>query len=116
MYLSQIKFNLQGRFSTGRLGCPFSVSIGLLKGKLTVKKLISDHENHVQDINTFVHYPENLRLNDEEKKMSIPMLKCGASKQKLKYYLSEKRGVPVSLKNIHNLQTAVQYLIAGNQY
>lgn len=34
------------------------------------------------------------------------MIKCGANKQKMKYYLTEKRGKPVCLKSLHNLQTS----------
>lgn len=82
------------------------MKIVLSDNKYRVKSVNSVHANHNVDRQTYLHYPENMRLTPDEKVMVQQMVKCGANKQKVKMALMEKRnGRPVSLKSVHNIQT-----------
>lgn len=77
-------------------------------GKYKVTSAETNHENHNTDAQTYRHYPENMRLQPEEKEVVNEMLKCGANKQMIKNNLMKKRGGrPVTLKSIHNMATKV---------
>lgn len=60
------------------------------------------------DQQTYDHYPENLRLNDEDTAIAKQMIAVGGKKQKIKMHLTEKREKPVLLKTLHNIQNNMQ--------
>lgn len=60
------------------------------------------------DQQTFDHYPENVRLSNEDTEMANQMIAVEGNKQRIKTYLTKKSGKPVLLKTLHNLQTKVQ--------
>lgn len=67
------------------------------------------HENHATDQMTYDHYQENMRLSPVEQSQAMKMISMGANKKKMKMDLMNQRGgKPVSLKNLHNLQTKMQ--------
>lgn len=84
------------------------MNISLVKDKLTVKNVNPQHENHQTDRNTFLSYPENVRLTENEVELVKPMIACGASKQKVKAFLSINREAPVPLKVLHNLDSKMK--------
>lgn len=84
------------------------VNISLVQDKLTVTETNDIHENHQTDKNTFLAYPENVKLTDNEVDAVKPYFACGASKQKVKAFLSNGRETPVSLKSLHNLATKLK--------
>lgn len=68
------------------------------------------HENHQLNIQTYLHYPENVRLSVEEKTIAETSLSTDGKKFKIKDQIMEKRkkqsnNAPILLKAIHNLQT-----------
>lgn len=69
------------------------------------------HENHQLNQQTFLHYPENVRLTKEEINLASTSLEADGKKFKIKNELMEERKkhgnqAPILLKSIHNLQTA----------
>lgn len=92
--------------STGRKNCEFKLRIACNSdNKLEVKELNPKHTNHSCDLQTYLHYPENLRLTKDETDIAKTMIQCGANKQKVKINLMTNRESPISLKSLHNLQT-----------
>lgn len=70
------------------------------------------HENHNTDEQTYKHYAENMRLNEEEVNYVAESIRNGANKQKIKNILMEKRdGRPIALKSIHNVQNKLKRTI-----
>lgn len=63
------------------------------------------HENHAVDAVTFAHYPENLRLNQEQVMEAKKMIQVDGNKKKIKLRLMKESGKPVQMKSLHNLQT-----------
>lgn len=68
------------------------------------------HENHQINLQTFVHYPENVRMSEEEVNTASTALEADGKKFKIKNQLMasrKKQGneAPILLKAIHNLQT-----------
>lgn len=85
--------------------------IDIVADKLVVKKFENQHNFHNLDENTYKHYPENMRLTTDEKKTAVDMIKVGANKQKMKQFLTEKRGADgshISLKHLHNLHASTK--------
>lgn len=62
------------------------------------------HENHQSDKLTYEHYPENLRLEGEQKKEVEKLVALGTNKYRIKSHLL-KNGTEVTLKYLHNIQT-----------
>lgn len=55
------------------------------------------------------HYPENMRLSDEEKKATEKMISIGANKRKIKMELMKGRnGKAVMVKQIHNVESKMK--------
>lgn len=79
--------------------------IALVNNKLTVKESNVIHENHRSDKLTFQHYPENMRLKEDETIEVRKRIACGGCKALIKHDLMKNRDSPVPLKAIHNLQT-----------
>lgn len=78
-----------------------------------MKSFNGTHENHQINVQTFRHYPENIRLSTEEKKEVKLMLATAGNKTKIKAQLLARRieqanNMPISLKSIHNMGTAVR--------
>lgn len=74
-----------------------------------VKSVLNEHENHNVDRQTYLHYPENMRLTADEKAAVTEKIKCGSNKQRIKVDLMEKRnGQPIAIKCIHNIQTKMR--------
>lgn len=68
------------------------------------------HTNHQLNEQTFRHYPENVRLSNEEKVKATTMLQSKGKKALIKANLMTERiangnFAPVSMKDIHNLDT-----------
>lgn len=85
--------------SSGKMNCPVLVTLSVREGKLCVLSSMLQHENHTQDAETFMKYPENLRLKPNEIRYAKELLAKGFNKKTIKAKLKEKRGgVPVSQK------------------
>lgn len=86
------------------------INVVFKKDKLKVTSMHEVHENHQLNIQTFLHYPENVRLSVEEKTIAETSLSADGKKFKIKDQIMERRkeqhnNAPVLLKAIHNLQT-----------
>lgn len=68
-------------------------------------KATLNHENHPVDQQIYDHYPENMRLNENELVVAEKMVAVDGNKKKIKMYLQKERGKPVPMKLLHNLQT-----------
>lgn len=77
--------------ATNRQNCPFKLRIGLSENKIKIKELNQNHENHNCDRQTYLHYPESMRLTTEEESFAENLIKCGANKQKIKANFMTKR-------------------------
>lgn len=85
--------------SSSKLNCPVLVTLSVKEGKLFVLNSMLQHENHTQDYETFMKYPENLRLKPTEIRYAKELLTKGFNKKTIKAKLKEKRGgMPVSQK------------------
>lgn len=73
------------------------------------------HENHTQDFETFMKYPENLRLKPNEIRYAKELLSKGFNKKTIKAKLKEKRGgLPVSQKFWTQINKALRRDALGN--
>lgn len=93
--------------STGRLNGEFSLKLGNVKSKLIVKSINPIHCNHVIYKQTYMNYPEKMRLTVDEEDEATKLLMCNANKHKIKLNLMQNREAPVSLKSLHNLKTKI---------
>lgn len=85
--------------SSNKLNCPVLVTLSVREGKLFVINSMLQHENHTQDCETFMKYPENLRLKPSEIRYAKELLTKGFNKKTIKAKLKEKRGgMPLSQK------------------
>lgn len=57
------------------------------------------------DKQTYLHYPETMKLTNQEEAFAESMIKCGSNKQKMRHHLMADREATVPLKTLHNLQT-----------
>lgn len=71
----------------------------------SVTEINPNHENHDTDRNTFLAYPESVRLTESEAAEATKMIEAGGSKQRIKALLSKGREAPVPLAVLHNLDT-----------
>lgn len=67
------------------------------------------HEQHLMNLQTFNHYPENMRLTKEEESVAKTMVTGDGKKQKIKSHLMKLRidqgiSAPISLKSVRNVQ------------
>ncbi|XP_037048119.1 zinc finger protein MSN4-like [Bradysia coprophila] len=85
--------------SSGKMNCPVQVTMSVKEGKLCVLSSMLVHVNHTQDFETFMKYPENLRLKPHEIRYAKELLAKGFNKKTIKGKLKECRGgMPVSPK------------------
>lgn len=85
--------------SSGKLNCPVQVTLSVREGKLCVLSSMLVHVNHTQDYETFMKYPENLRLKPHEIRYAKELLAKGLTKKSIRAKLKESRGgMPVSQK------------------
>lgn len=95
--------------SSGKMNCPVVVTLSVRDGKLCVLNSMLQHQNHTQDYETFMKYPENLRLKPNELKYAKELLAKGFNKKTIKTKLKEKRGgMPVSQKFWAQINKAVR--------
>lgn len=80
----------------------------MVGGKFCVKEINPTHENHDTNRNTFLAYPENVRLTENEAAEATRMIEAGGSKQRIKALLSNGRDAKVPLKVLHNLDTKIR--------
>lgn len=57
---------------------------------LVVKEVNLKHENHSVDQQTYAHYPENVRLSEEDIQYAKNMIDVDGDKSKIKMVLLEK--------------------------
>lgn len=62
--------------STGRMNCPFKLNLKSDVQHLCVTLINDYHKNHSLDRKTYLHYAQNIRLNDEETALATSMIKC----------------------------------------
>lgn len=85
--------------TSGKMNCPVQVTMSAKEGKLCVLNSMLVHVNHTQDYETFMKYPENLRLKPHEIRYARELLTKGFNKKTIKSKLKENRGgMPVSPK------------------
>lgn len=85
--------------SSSKMNCPVLITITVREGKLCVLNSMLEHQNHTQDYETFMKYPENLRLKPNEIKYAKDLLAKGYNKKTIRAKLKERRGgMPVSPK------------------
>lgn len=76
--------------------------------KLTVTEVSLNHENHALDDVTYNHYPENMRVPEDELKSVERMIALGVNKHKLKVDLMKDGKTIIALKTFHNIQTKLR--------
>lgn len=64
-----------------------------------------EHTNHSTDEQTFKHYPENMRIDDDKVDNIKKMILMGASKRILKIDLMADGKKIIAMQLLHNLQT-----------
>lgn len=95
--------------TSGKMNCPVTVTLSVKEGKLVVVGSMLDHANHTQDFETFMKYPENLRLKPNEIRYARELLAKGVDKKMIRAKLKEKRGgMPVSTKFWAQIQRAIK--------
>lgn len=74
-----------------------------------VKEVNLGHLYHATDRVTYEHYPENLRLNQDEMLYAEKVISVGSNKKLVKIELMKKRdGKTVSMQTLHNVQTKMR--------
>lgn len=76
--------------------------------KLIIKESKLNHQGHSLDQQTYDHYPENVRLSNEQIENVEKLISVGANKRKIKINVMKDTGKPVLMKSIHNIQTKMQ--------
>lgn len=101
--------------SSGKMNCPVVVTLSVKEGKLCVVNAMLQHENHTQDYETFMKYPENLRLKPNEIRYAKDLLTKGLNKKTIKAKLKDRRGgMPVSSKFWAQIHKTLRRDAAGN--
>lgn len=80
---------------------------------LVVTKADLQHVNHATTQQVYDHYPENMRLKEDEETEVRNMIKVGGSKKLIKSHIEKKRETPVPIKLLHNLQTKMNAAVEG---
>lgn len=102
--------------SSGKKNCPVLVTLATRAGKLVVSSSKLEHANHTQDFETFMQYPENLRLKPDEIRYAKELLVKGWDKATIKEKLKERRGgLPVSKKVWAQINRAMRKNASGNE-
>lgn len=81
-HVSQVK-GIRPNVKSGKLGCKFKLRVTSNQGVLQVKEANMEYTNHILSEETFLHLPEQLRLNDEELKEAELVLRSGGNKKKI---------------------------------
>lgn len=103
--------------SSGKMNCPVAVTLSVREGKLCVINAMLQHANHTQDYQTFMKYPENLRLKPNEIRYAKELLAKGMDKKTIKAKLKEKRGgMPLAQKFWTQIHKALRRDASGNDH
>lgn len=109
MWLFAALSEAKGRHDLHKMFIQFVVAkqirLALVDNKLTVKDIQLTHENHNLDEATYNHYPENMRIDNEQLKTVEKMIEIGGNKQKIKADLMKNGNKVIALKTLHNIQT-----------
>lgn len=101
--------------TSGKMNCPVIVTLSSREGKLCVLHSMLQHENHTLNYESFMKYPENLRLKPDEIKYAKELLVKGFNHRAIKAKLKERRGgMPVSQKFWTQIQKALRQDASSN--
>ncbi|XP_057320539.1 uncharacterized protein LOC130664581 [Microplitis mediator] len=90
--------------SSFKHGCPFFIQVNKPKKKQILHVTTHHLEHNHPGTEEFIdHIPENRRLNNDEKKTVLDLIKMKCDKQSIQKKIVEEYGKPTIKKDLHNL-------------